>query len=407
MIQKTQASEKDLLLELVEVCHAYGGDATLNKISLKVARGEIVAVLGPSGCGKSTLLRAIAGLESVTAGEIRLEGEVVSRRNLTLAPERRGVGLVFQDYALFPHLNVLDNVLFGLRHRLFGRSAKPVEDRARAIGLLERVGLAHRAHSSPHTLSGGQQQRVALARALAPRPRLLLLDEPFSGLDSALRESVRNETMEVLRESGCAAVVVTHDPDEAMAIADRVVVLSEGRIEHDGSPASVYFEPRSLFVAKFLGGQNVLEGSFARNFQAPGATIGSRFLPIDPSRFNTSLALLDSAVTLVVRPEGVQISDTSCLEREAPAATPLSAGNEQQRTVEFRAVARSARWLGHEVVVTLESEEICAPLVARVPGARWRSLARAWEAEKERTFFVTLAPEAVHAFSSTRSTEAL
>jgi len=374
------------LLSLCGVSHAYGARRTLDNVSLDVGTGEIVAILGPSGCGKSTLLRIIAGLEEVLAGEVRLDGAIVSRRGATLAPERRGVGLVFQDFALFPHLSVQDNVLFGLRPGLFGRPVAREAELARALSLLERVGMAGRASSFPHALSGGQQQRVAVARALAPGPRLLLLDEPFSGLDSALRESVRNETLDVLRESGCAALMVTHDPEEAMAIADRVVVLRDGRVEHDGPPATVYFEPRSLFVATFLGGQNVLHGTFSRMGGAPVARVDISIgaMPLDPARVGATWQE-GTPLTVVVRPEGILLS-------EEGNVTELHGGPE------FEATAVAARWVGHEVLVTLETGASGARLFARVPGPRWRKVAIAWGADKTMKLRASLVADAVHAF---------
>ncbi len=242
------------MLEFEAVGHAYGPKVAVESFSLALGAGEVTCLLGPSGCGKSTLLRLAAGLEVLARGRIRIAGEVVSEPGRTLAPERRGVGLVFQDFALFPHLSVADNVAFGL---------SGPDRRKRAHAMLDRVGLADRGTSFPHMLSGGQQQRVALARALATRPRVMLLDEPFSSLDARLREALREDTLALLRESGAATLMVTHDPDEAMALADRIAVMQAGRLLQIGQPAEIYHRPADAFTAAFLGEVNEIPGRVA------------------------------------------------------------------------------------------------------------------------------------------------
>ena len=223
-------------------------------VSLSVAAGEILSLVGPSGCGKSTLLRIAAGVEEVQSGTVRIGGAVVAEARRSMPPERRGIGLVFQDYALFPHLSVLDNVRFGIR-------GQPVDAaRARAMEALAGVGMADFAAAYPHTLSGGQQQRVALARALAPRPRVLLLDEPFSGLDTRLRSQVRDDTLHLLKRNGVATMIVTHDPEEAMFLADRIVLMQGGRVVQAGTPADLYLHPADRFAATFFGEANHLAG---------------------------------------------------------------------------------------------------------------------------------------------------
>ncbi len=219
----------------------------LKGIDLEVYPGEILALLGPSGCGKTTLLRVIAGLESPDSGRVHLEG-----RDITpLPPERRGIGFVFQDYALFPHLTALGNVAFGLKG----------EDRLeRARRALERVGMTLFQNRRPGELSGGQQQRVALARALAPGPKLVLLDEPFSSLDAGLRAATREEVRRILKATGTTALLVTHDQEEALSFADRLGVMRGGRLEQVGTPEGVYLRPRTPFVAQFLGRTNLLPG---------------------------------------------------------------------------------------------------------------------------------------------------
>ncbi len=221
-------------------------------VDFAVDEGEIFALLGPSGCGKTTTLRLVAGLERADAGTVTLRGETLTGEGVHVPTERRGIGLVFQDYALFPHLSVVENVAFGLR------GLPKNERRSRAEAALALVGLSGLAGRAPHTLSGGQQQRVALARTLAPRPRLILLDEPFSNLDALLRQQTRDEIRRLLKKQGITAVLVTHDQEEALSFADRVAVMRGGRIEQVGTPEAVYYEPRTLFVAQFLGRTNLL-----------------------------------------------------------------------------------------------------------------------------------------------------
>ncbi|MDG2479365.1 MAG: ABC transporter ATP-binding protein, partial [Alphaproteobacteria bacterium] len=216
--------------------------------------GEIVCLVGPSGCGKTTALRLAAGLEPLGSGRICIGGDCVAGGGGQLPPEMRGVGLVFQDFALFPHMTVSENIGFGLK------GEHGAHRRERVATLLEQVGLAGYGSKYPHMLSGGEQQRVALARALAPKPRVLLLDEPFSGLDVRLREEVRDQTLRILREVGAAALVVTHDAEEAMYMGDRIAVLQRGRLVQVGTPSEIYRKPASAFVAKFLGEVNWLHG---------------------------------------------------------------------------------------------------------------------------------------------------
>ncbi len=279
-------------LSLEHVSHGFGGRRVVDDVDLSLARGQIVCLLGPSGCGKTTLLRIAAGLEPIQAGRVALDGVVVAEPGREVAPEHRHIGFVFQDYALFPHLDVLGNVGFGL-------AALPTpERRARCMALLDRVGMAEHATSYPHMLSGGEQQRVALARALAPRPRLLLLDEPFSNLDVRLREEVRAETLAILREAGATALMVTHDAEEAMFMADRLAVMRAGRIVQFDAPAAVYRHPATAFVTKFLGFVNALHATVASGHAA--SALGVHGAP----------GLSDGTlVDVLVRPEGVALGD--------------------------------------------------------------------------------------------------
>lgn len=239
-------------LHVTEVTKRFNGTTALAGVDLSVEQGESLALLGPSGCGKTTLLRVLAGLEVPDRGSVVVAGSTLADATTFVAPERRRIGMVFQDWALFPHLTVARNVAFGL--------AKDEISGGRVFETLEMVGLSHLADRYPDELSGGQAQRVALARALAPRPRVLLFDEPFSNLDTGLRTRVRADVATLMREVGMTSVFVTHDQEESFVVGDRVAVMRQGRIVQVGRPADVYHYPASPWVATFLGEANVLTG---------------------------------------------------------------------------------------------------------------------------------------------------
>ena len=241
-------------LEVSGLTHRLGESLVLRDVGFRVEPGEVHALVGPSGCGKSTTLRLVAGLEPVQTGVVTISGEVVADDRLHVPPERRQVGLMFQDYALFPHLTVRRNVAFGL-----GRLAKRERD-AQVEAWLARVGLPGHGERYPHQLSGGEQQRVALARAMAPGPSLMLLDEAFSNLDTHLREDLRTLVLELLRETGTPTVLVTHDADEAIRVADRMHVMRAGRLVQSGTPAEIYARPSDLFVCSFFGQASRFKG---------------------------------------------------------------------------------------------------------------------------------------------------
>ncbi|WP_249702166.1 ABC transporter ATP-binding protein [Altererythrobacter sp. KTW20L] len=299
------------ILTLRDVTRRYGAREVVQQAGFTLKPGRITCLLGPSGCGKSTILRLVAGLEPLDEGEIAIGGQTVSAPGLTVPPEQRGVGLVFQDNALFPHLTVRDNVGFGVQ------SLGKVARQALVDELLARLHVDHLADKWPHTLSGGEQQRVAIARALAREPVLLLLDEPFSGLDGHLRAQIRRSLMLDLQSVGTTVLVVTHDPDEAMAIADDLILMADGRILQTGSPADCYDHPASLVAARLLG--DALEVRVTMN----GATAASPFGPVPAGH----------GATLIVRPRDMFIA------REGMPATVLS-----------------VRKIGHETLATVESE---------------------------------------------------
>ncbi|WP_417665619.1 ABC transporter ATP-binding protein [Pseudidiomarina sp.] len=242
-------------LQLDKIHISFGASHIVRGVSLQLEQGEIGCLLGPSGCGKTTLLRAIAGFQSLQVGSISIDNNTVSDSNKTIPPEQRGVGMVFQDFALFPHLNVADNISFGMR------KASSIERRKRVDELLDRIGLPGYHKRFPHELSGGQQQRIALARALAPKPGLLLLDEPFSSLDAELRERLAVEVRELLKNEGITALLVTHDQQEAFAMADKAGVMYQGELLQWDTPYQLYHQPRHQLVADFIGHGVLLQGT--------------------------------------------------------------------------------------------------------------------------------------------------
>jgi iron(III) transport system ATP-binding protein len=310
------------ILEITTVSHAYGSTQALEGIDLAMAPGELMCLVGPSGCGKSTLLRLAAGLESVQRGQVRIDGRVVAGDGPEVPPEERGVGMVFQDYALFPHLSVIQNVAFGLR----GESAARRRERARAV--LRKFGVEGLAESYPHMLSGGEQQRVALARALAPEPRILLLDEPFSGLDARLRDHIRDETLHVLKNSGAATLLVTHDPEEAMFMADRIAVMRASHIAQVGRPVEIYFHPVNAFVATFFSDVNRL-----------AATVRDGHVETPFGRLKAGGFANGDQVQILIRPEALYLA--------------WAGEGEHTRNI---ARVRAARLLGRSTLIHLDIE---------------------------------------------------
>jgi len=315
-------------LTFEDVSKRYGESLALDHVSLDLAPGEVLCLLGPSGCGKTTLLRIAAGVEHPSSGRVVLDGQEVAGPDRFVPPEKRAVGLMFQDFALFPHLTILQNVAFGLR------SLTRTEANAEALAALARVGLAHYANEYPHILSGGEQQRVALARAIAPRPSVLLMDEPFSGLDPRLREKMREETLAILHETRATSIVVTHDAEEAMRMGDRVALMRAGRIVQTGDALDLYRAPKDILAARTFSDLNELP---ARVEQGSAATPLGRFL---------ANGLPDGADAIVcVRQRGVRL---------------LGAG----QGVPARVL--DARFLGDIALVELAVQGLDAPILARV-----------------------------------------
>jgi iron(III) transport system ATP-binding protein len=293
----------------------------VQQFSLDIKRGEIVSLLGPSGSGKTTTLRMIAGFELPDSGTISIDGAVVHSSVHSVPPEKRGIGMVFQDYALFPHLNIEKNVAFGIQ-----KLSRKDRD-ARVNEVLKLVGLTEFKTRMPNELSGGQQQRVALARALAPAPKVVLMDEPFSNLDTSLKERMRTDVATILRNAGVAAIIVTHDQQDAFAISDRVVVMNQGVIQQIDEPKAMYRCPNNCFVAQFIGKTNLLQGRLAADQKHVFTHIGKVCLPA------VTKDLIDQ-VTLSIRPEGCRLVDqgTYCGEVQ----NVVYSGSNQEVTVRLR-----------------------------------------------------------------------
>ena len=327
-------------LEIRHLIRRFGGRAVVDDVSLQVMPGQVTCLLGPSGCGKSTTLRCIAGVDMQDSGEICVDGKLICDTVHRVPPERRSIGLMFQDFALFPHLTVAENVAFGL-------SGTRGEKRLRVEELLERVHLARFIDEFPHELSGGEQQRVALARAIAPRPKIMLMDEPFSGLDNRLRDGIRDETLEILKEEGAAVLLVTHEPDEAMRMADEIALMRDGRIVQQGAPYNVYNTPVDKAAAAFFSDVNVIRGTVHGaltdtpfgQFLAPGYPDGSE-------------------VEIVIRPQHLKID----FDRDGRGPNPT-----REDGVPARGVVQRARFMGSESLVEFRMDHDLSLLRATVP----------------------------------------
>ncbi|MFB6141227.1 MAG: ABC transporter ATP-binding protein [Halosimplex sp.] len=306
---RTSDERGDPVLELDGVTRSFGTETAVDALSMSVYRGELLTLLGPSGCGKTTTLRLLAGLDRPDAGVIRVDDETVAGPDAFVAPDDRDVGLVFQSFALFPHLTVAENVAFGIEDW-------PAAERdARVAELLELVDLADYGDHSPDDLSGGQRQRVALARSLAPEPDVLLLDEPFSNLDVSLRTEMREEVRDIIKQTGVTAVSVTHDQEEALSISDRVAVVHDGRVEQVGRPEVVFEQPESRFVAEFLGQAGFVSGRLAAG--AVETDLGT--LPADVIE-GLGPEYDGARVDVMVRPDDLVATPADAVDSDGPAA---------------------------------------------------------------------------------------
>ncbi|MBL4751262.1 MAG: ABC transporter ATP-binding protein [Amylibacter sp.] len=344
-------------LELQNIIRRFDGQTVVDGLSLTLAAGEVTCLLGPSGCGKSTTLRIAAGVDRQNAGAVLIDGQVVSDAAGHMPPEARNIGMMFQDFALFPHLDVEGNVGFGLHG---GRGAK----KERVAELLHKVGLDGFETKYPHMLSGGEQQRVALARALAPKPQVLLMDEPFSGLDDRLRDDVRDATLEILKVENTAVLMVTHEPEEAMRMADQIALMRAGRIVQAGAPYNMYNAPVDGQAAGFFSDVNVIEGAVKNaltetpfgQFLTPGMVDGTK-------------------VEIIIRPQHLKLD----FDRKGRGPNPTVKDG-----VPARGQVKRARYLGHQSLVEFAMDYDGSVLKVLVPGvflpnvetALWLSMRR-------------------------------
>ena len=327
-------------LEIRNLKRLFGGALVVDDVSLSIQPGQVTCLLGPSGCGKSTTLRMIAGVDMQDSGEIWVDGTLICDGTYSMPAEQRGIGLMFQDFALFPHMSVADNVAFGLK-------CSKAEKRARVEELLAKVDLMRLIDAYPHQLSGGEQQRVALIRALAPRPKIMLMDEPFSGLDNRLRDGIRDETLALLKEENAAVLLVTHEPEEAMRMADEIALMRAGKIVQSGAPYNIYNAPKDIDAVAFFSDINTIrstvQGALADTpfgqFLAPGMADGSK-------------------VDIVFRPQHVKID----FDRAGKGPLPTARDG-----VAARGTVKRARFMGSESLVEFTLDNSSENIRVTVP----------------------------------------
>ncbi|MEL6841403.1 MAG: ABC transporter ATP-binding protein [Pseudomonadota bacterium] len=325
-------------LEIKDIVKDFGGRRVVDHVDLTVMPGQVTCLLGPSGCGKSTTLRIIAGVEKQDSGTIHVDGKLVCDTVFRLPPESRSIGLMFQDFALFPHLTVGQNVAFGLKGKDSG---------TRVETLLKKVGMLSHINDYPHQLSGGEQQRVALARSLAPKPQIMLMDEPFSGLDDRLRDDIRDETLEVLKSEGTAVLLVTHEPGEAMRMADEIALMRDGRIVQQGAPYNIYNAPVDLEASAFFSDINVIRS------KVQGALTDTPF-----GQFLAPGVPDDTEVDIVIRPQHLKID----FDRGGRGPNPTP-----QDGTAARGVVQRARFMGASSLVEFRMDYDGSILKALVP----------------------------------------
>ena len=316
-------------LEVKNLSRSFGRLSVVDEVSFQISSGQVTCLLGPSGCGKSTTLRMIAGVETPSSGQIFVDEELISSTSFQVPPEARSIGLMFQDFALFPHLNVQQNVYFGLT------GSKEFKQK-RSFDLLEKVGLADLAFHYPHSLSGGEQQRIALIRALAPQPKIMLMDEPFSGLDDRLRDEIRDETFNLLRSEDTAVLMVTHDPQEAMKVADEIALMRNGKILQRGAPYNVYNAPADLKALQFFSDANAIEATL--NGSLADTPFGQFFAPGLPDGTN---------IDIVFRPQHVRID----FDRKGRGPLPTAS-----QGVAAKGIVKRARFVGNESLIEFEMD---------------------------------------------------
>ena len=316
-------------LEIKSLTKVYDNTKVVDAVSLSVLPGQITCLLGPSGCGKSTTLRMIAGVEPQSSGEVWVDGQMISGRGFSEPPEKRYIGLIFQDFALFPHMTVWQNVAFGIT-----KTSDDIKEKANE--LLSKVGLTSKCDKFPHELSGGEQQRVALVRALAPRPRIMLMDEPFSGLDKRLRDDIRDETIDILKSEATAVLLVTHEPEEAMKMADEIALMRDGGIVQKGAPYNLYNAPVDREAVAFFSDANIIKST------VNGALANSQF-----GQFFAPGLSEGASVEIVIRPQHVRID----FDRDGKGPLPtVSMG------IPARGCVERARFLGNESLIEFKMD---------------------------------------------------
>ena len=331
-------------LGLSNITRRYEKTNAVENLSLTLSSGQVTCLLGPSGCGKSTTLRIAAGVERQDKGEVWIAGELISDgKKLHMSPEHRSIGLMFQDFALFPHLSILENVLFGIK----SQGSKTVLH-SRGMSLLERVNLSASFDKYPHMLSGGEQQRVALIRAIAPKPKVLLMDEPFSGLDNRLRDDIRDQTLALLKEEKTAVLLVTHEPAEAMRMADTIALMHNGSIVQEGAPYNIYNKPHDAAVASFFSDVNIINGVVKH------ARIDTLF-----GMFITPGIDDGTSVQILIRPQHLKID----FDRQGKGPYPTA-----EDGVPARGAVHRARFMGNESLVELRMNSDSSILKATIPG---------------------------------------
>ena len=334
------------MLEFLNISHKYDKKIILNDFSMKLDTGEVVSLLGPSGCGKTTLLKLASGIEKLQKGQIKLNDEIVSSINFHLNSDKRQIGYVFQDCALFPHLTVMDNIFFGIKKNNIEKILQKIQK------LMDEIDISNLANSYPHELSGGQQQQVALIRAMAADPKIIFLDEPYSNLDARLKEKIRDQMLHILREHKISALLVTHDPEEAMFMSDKIGVLNNGSIEQFGSPIDLYLRPKSAFIAEFFGEINILEGIVREGYVK--TVLGT---------FNCSQRLNNKKVKIVIRDEAIKLFSATKINLNSKDKTNFIKSSYYGYVMEARLLAGSSI-----VHLSLKVDEINFHIHARIPG---------------------------------------
>ena len=334
------------MLEFLNISHKYDKKIILNNFTMKLEAGEVVSLLGPSGCGKTTLLKLASGIEKLQKGEIKLNDKIVSSFNFHLNSDKRQIGYVFQDCALFPHLTIMENIFFGIKTNHLEKSTNKIQN------LMDEIDISNLANNYPHELSGGQQQQVALVRAMASDPKIIFLDEPYSNLDSRLKEKIRDQMLHILREHKISALLVTHDPEEAMFMSDKIGVLNNGCVEQFGRPIDLYLRPKSAFIAEFFGEINILEGIVREG--SVSTVLGT---------FNCSQRFNNKKVKIVVRDEAIKLFSATKINLNTKNKTNFIKSSYYGFVMEVRLLGGSSL-----VHLSLKVDESNFHIHARIPG---------------------------------------